>query len=99
MLRFCVLALPLFGMANYVTFNSGAGCEANGAGSITTLASCSAAAAWLGLPDTTAENDNMDGSRVPEADRPHATCGSAWRAAVHGGRGDTTLRDVRCMCM
>ena len=57
-----MLALPIFGMVNYVRLNSGAGCEANGAGSITTLAGCSAAAAWLGLSDTTAENDNKDGN-------------------------------------
>ena len=41
----------------YVSFTSGASCEANGAGSITTLADCSAAAAALGLSDTPAEDD------------------------------------------
>ena len=60
-----MLALPIFGMANYVTFTTGAGCKVDGAGSIPTLAGCSAAAAWLGLSDTTAENDNMDGSGAP----------------------------------
>ena len=42
---------------HYATFTSGAGCEVNGAGDITTLADCSAAAAALGLSDTTAEDD------------------------------------------
>ena len=46
----------------YATFTSGASCEGNGAGSITTLADCSAAAAALGLSDTTAEDDGRDGS-------------------------------------
>ena len=40
----------------YTTFTSGAGCEANGAGSIRTVADCSAAATALGLPDTTADH-------------------------------------------
>ena len=40
----------------YKTFTSGASCEANGAGSIRTVADCSAAAAALGLPDTTADH-------------------------------------------
>ena len=60
-----MLALPIFGMANYVTFTTGAGCKVDGAGSIPTLAGCSAAAAWLGLSDTMEENDNMDGSGAP----------------------------------
>ena len=45
----------------YATFTSGASCEGNGAGSITTLADCSAAAAALGLSDTTAVDDGQDG--------------------------------------
>ena len=48
----------------FTSFTSGAGCEANGAGSITTLADCSAAAAALGL-DTTAEDDGRDESWSP----------------------------------
>jgi hypothetical protein len=45
----------------FASFTSGASCEANGAGSIRTLADCSAAAAALGLFDTTAEDDGWDG--------------------------------------
>ena len=45
----------------FTTFTSGAGCEANGAGSIRTLADCSAAAVALGFSDTAAEDDGHDG--------------------------------------
>ena len=38
----------------YASFTSGDSCEANGAGSIKALADCEAAAAALGLDDTTA---------------------------------------------
>ena len=42
----------------FVTFTSGDSCEANGAGSITTLADCEAAATSLGFDDTTAVDLN-----------------------------------------
>ena len=45
----------------YTTFTSGAGCEANGAGSIRTVADCSAAAKALGLPDETADHISYGG--------------------------------------
>ena len=47
------------------SFTSGASCEANGAGSISTLADCSAAAAALGLDDTTAVDQGSDGYGPP----------------------------------
>ena len=60
--RAVILALvPAFAAASFTGFTSGASCEANGAGSIRTLADCSAAAAALGLSDTTAEDDGQDG--------------------------------------
>ena len=51
--------------SGYATFTSGADCEANGAISITTLADCSAAAAALGLSDTTAVDDGLGGFPNP----------------------------------
>ena len=57
----CALLAPCD--AQFTSFTSGASCEANGADSITTLADCSAAAAALGLSDTTAEDDGRDGHR------------------------------------
>merc|ERR1719399_658859 len=47
--------------ASFTSFTSGASCEANGAGSITTLADCSAAGAALGL-GTTAVDDGQNGA-------------------------------------
>ena len=41
----------------YTSFTSGAGCKGNGAGDLNTLDDCSAAAAALGLSDTTAADD------------------------------------------
>jgi hypothetical protein len=46
----------------FTMIESGSSCEANGAGSITTLAGCSAAAAALGLDDTTAKDDGYEKS-------------------------------------
>ena len=51
---------PALPYGSVTSFTSGASCEANGAGSITTLADCSAAAAALGLSDTTAEDDGQN---------------------------------------
>ena len=51
--------------SGHATFTSGADCEANGAISITTLADCSAAAAALGLSDTTAVDDGLGGFPNP----------------------------------
>ena len=61
----------------YATFNSGASCEGNGAGSITTLADCSAAAAALGLSDTTAEDDGQDGYEYFTAQLSSLRCESS----------------------
>ena len=59
--RAVILAfVPTCAAASFTSFTSGASCEANGAGSITTLADCSAAAAALGLSDTTAEDDGQN---------------------------------------
>ena len=60
--RAVILALaPTCAVASFTSFTSGRSCEANGAGSIRTLADCSAAAAALGLSDTTAVDDSQDG--------------------------------------
>ena len=76
-----MLALPIFVMANYVYFDSGSSCEANGAGSITTLAGCEAAAVAMGSPDKIAEDDGLDGHPHDDA-RPQVH--RAQEGAVHG---------------
>ena len=59
----------------YATFTSGAGCEGNGAHSITTLVDCEAAAVALGLVDTTAVNDGQSSVNDPRACYFEVGCG------------------------
>ena len=56
LLRLAVFVIAVTEASEFVTFDTfTAGCEGNGAGDITTLADCSAAAAALGLSQTTPE--------------------------------------------
>ena len=90
--RAVILALvPTFAAASFTSFTSGASCEANGAGSITTLDDCSAAAAALGLSDTTAEDDGYDGA----AGRP-PYCYSEYGVLLFGRGGSCRYR--LCLC-
>merc|ERR1719506_2367891 len=81
----------------YTTFNAGAGCEGNGAGSIKTLADCSAAGAALGLSDTPAVDDGQDGKSY---DPPYCYFenGSLKFNSAGTNTGDCTDKDT-CVCL
>merc|ERR1719506_1889861 len=81
----------------YTTFNAGAGCEGNGAGSIKTLADCSAAGAALGLSDAPAVDDGQDGKSY---DPPYCYFegGSLKFNSAGTNTGDCTDKDA-CVCL
>ncbi len=76
----------------YKTFTSGASCEANGAGSIRTVADCSAAAAALGYPDTTADHISYG--------TPYCNIGNTGFTLVFNSRGPKSAGcwGITCIC-
>ena len=81
---------------NFVYFTSGASCEANGAGSITTLADCEAAAIAFGAGDTTAEVDGLDGSLSYPS-----YCYYSWGSLKFNSAGTNTgsCGNNNCICL